>query len=54
MTMFSQKTPLNLTEFLAQPASKEEIRRCIDARRKRLLYAPPATKHADSTEIVTD
>lgn len=35
MTMFSQKEPLNLADFLAQPVSKEALRHMADRRRKR-------------------
>lgn len=37
MTMFSQKEPLNLAEFLAQPASKDALRLMADRRRRRGL-----------------
>ena len=35
MTMFSQKEPFNLADFLAEPVSKEALRHMADRRRKR-------------------
>lgn len=52
MTMFSQKEPLNLAEFLAQPVSKETLRHMADRRRSRAWTAARAKTNAPA--VVTE